>query len=305
MLGAAFAAPKSVETAIGEALGDPEQDAPELFAVRTGRVIGSIVLSFVPGLVMAVVVVVAATASGRAEVLAPLGLPVAFGLASLLWGRLISDFSFTAKQTARGLTLSHGLTTRVAQTIPPGGILALEISQPLMWRPAGWWRMRMNVVGYDNDAMGVFTLLLPVGDVETVRRALWAVAPAMAQPGVWEGVTAAMTKTGPTPGFVGAPQRSRWLDPVTWRRNAVTVTSDALLIRSGAWRRRAVLVLHARLQSIELRQGPLERRLGLASARLYSVVGPVVPYVNHFASADADRLVRDETRRLNAALNGS
>ena len=50
---------------------------------------------------------------------------------------------------------------------------------------------------------------------------------------------------------------------------------DVLLLRRGViWRKLAILPL-ARLQSLALHQGPLDRALGVASARAHTVAGPV------------------------------
>jgi putative membrane protein len=48
-----------------------------------------------------------------------------------------------------------------------------------------------------------------------------------------------------------------------------------VLLRSGALWRRLVVVPLARMQSVEVRQGPLRRMLSLASAELHTVEGPV------------------------------
>jgi putative membrane protein len=298
------APPKSAETLIGEFLGDDDSEAPELFAVPTGRLIGSIALSVGTWATVLVVVtsVVQAVVTGSAGI--ALGsLPVLLGFGLPLWTRFASGFGFNAKQTARGLTLSHGLTTRVSQTIPPGRILAVQLSQGPLWRRLGWWRVVMNVAGYGAESdKQTDPVLVPVAEEETVRRAVWAVAPGLAQPGVWESVTRAMTGQGPTPGFATAPKRSRLLDPLGWRRNGFALTDEALVLRAGALLRRVVLVPHARIQSVEVRQGPLERRLGLAGVAFRSAPGPIDPLIAHLDAGDAVALARGESVRVLAAM---
>lgn len=61
---------------------------------------------------------------------------------------------------------------------------------------------------------------------------------------------------------------------------------------------------HARLQAHGAHQGPLERRLGLASVRLHSTQGPVKPVVRHLAEADALALVNAQQARGSAARRG-
>ncbi|MDR2382023.1 MAG: PH domain-containing protein [Bifidobacteriaceae bacterium] len=299
---------KSTETQLGELLGDPDANVPELFAIPTARVIGSLALSLGLGLVLplaALALVIYLASDG--EFAFAILLPAVLGLGPAVWNRLVSDFGFSAKLTERGLTISHGLTTRTSQTIPPGHILALSLTQGPLWRGLGWWRVRMNVAGYGLEVgTAVRTLLVPVAGVETVRRAIWAVAPGLAQPGAWEAVAAAMVQSGPTPGFVSAPKRSRRLDPLRWRRNAYTSTDEALVLRAGGllWRF-VVIVPHGRIQAVELRQGPLERRLRLADVQFHSALGPVEAALTHLDAQDASRLARVETARLLAAMDAA
>jgi putative membrane protein len=296
---------KSAETRIGELLGDDDAAAPELFAVPTGRLIGSILLSVGTWGAVAYTAgaVTPALAAGSPQVALGL-LPALFGLLVPVWRRFTGGFGFSAKQTPRGLTLSHGLTTRVSQTIPPGRILAVKLSQGFLWRRLAWWRATMNVAGYSLESdQQTNPVLVPVAKEDTIRRAVWAVAPGLAQPGVWEAVTSAMTGKGTTPGFVTAPRRSRLLDPLTWRRNAFAVTDEALILRSGVLIRKVILVPHARIQSIGVSQGPLQRRFDLAAVFFHSAPGLVAPGIDPLATADAAALARGETDRLLAAMD--
>jgi putative membrane protein len=301
-LGAGQFTLKSEETQVGEMLGDADLEAPELFAVPTGRVLGSIMLSVgMWGVPLLIAGIVAAVLPNSPVALGAL-LPWLLGAVASLWSRLTTDFAFTAKQTSRGLTLSHGLTTRVSQTIPPGRILAVQLTQSLPWRGFHWWRAQMNVAGYDSGQSGDGQLLVPVADAETIRRAIWAVAPSLAQDGVWRLIESALTTSGPTPGFSRAPRQACLFDPLTWRRTAYSVTANALILRSGLLIRRVQVVPHARIQAIELSQGPWERRLELANVRFHSARGPISPAIYHLAADDAAQLARGQSQLLLAAM---
>ncbi|MDR1186532.1 MAG: PH domain-containing protein [Bifidobacteriaceae bacterium] len=293
---------KSAETEVGEFLGDADADAPELFAVPTVRVIGVLALSPMTWLMILAIIggVVVLIANGPKN--AFYVVPGLLGLGSYVWSQFIGGFGFSAKQTARGLTLSHGLTTRVSQTIAPGRVVAIELQQGPLWRRLSWWKAQMNVAGYGSDDAEKQSVLVPVGDSETIRRAVWAVAPELAQPGDWELVTAAMTGKGPTAGFTGSPRRARLFDPLAWKRTAFAVTSQMLVLRLGAIWRRATMVPHARIQGLELWEGPWARRRHLASVTINSPKGPVTPVINHLDRADALALMAGESARLNAAL---
>ena len=64
------------------------------------------------------------------------------------------------------LRLRHGLLEHRTQTVPPGRVQAVRLVQPLLWRGAGWWRVRVNVAGYGgrgDDQRDGETSCCPVG----------------------------------------------------------------------------------------------------------------------------------------------
>ena len=91
------------------------------------------------------------------------------------------------------------------------------------------------------------------------------------------------------PAYVVAPPRAVWLSPLVRSRHGYAVTPDALLVRSGRLRRSVEVVPHARIQSLRVRQGPLQRRLGLASVQLLTTPGPADPWVRHLDTGRSRR----------------
>jgi putative membrane protein len=297
--------PKSVETQVGELLGDCDSAAPELFAVPTRRVLMSLAVALSTWAFAIWALAGVALAIWGPPGSAAAALPALLGFGGYLRGRLISDFGFSAKQTERGLTLSHGLTTRVSQTIAPGRVLAVELNQGPIWRHFGWWHAEMSVAGYGNEDSDKQSVLAPIADADTLRRAVWAVAPALAQSGAWELVTSAMNGSGPTPGFTGQPERSRLFDPLAWRRKAFAATDEVLILRGGWLNRTVRFVYHGRVQAIALHQGPWDRRRGLALVQLHLPDGPVAATISHLDQADALALVNKQSDRLNAAMRAT
>ena len=57
--------------------------------------------------------------------------------------------------------------------------------------------------------------------------------------------------------------------------------------RRGRFRRETDVVLHERVQSVRLTQGPLQRRLGLATVHLDTSPGPVHATAAHRPAAEA------------------
>jgi putative membrane protein len=293
----------------------PEAPEHELVQVPVARLVASLALS--GGTVAAVLVLVGV---GVASFLHPAvlfgALPVVLGVASGYWAQFTGGFGFRVAASPDGLRLRHGLLETRAQTVPPGRVQAVQLTQTLMWRSRDWWRLQVNVAGYGAGTEGQAkeTVLLPVATRAEAFRVLSVVLPDLGHPDPVGLLEAGLT--GPSvdgrvdggvdgAGYTGAPARSRWLDPWSWRRHGVAVTGRALLLRSGRWGRRLVLVPHERTQSLGLAQGPVQRRLGLASVVAHSTPGPVAPRVDHLDAATAGRLLMEQAARARAARAGS
>ena len=79
------------------------------------------------------------------------------------------------------------------------------------------------------------------------------------------------------------------------------VTPELLICRGGWLGRSVQLVPHARVQSLTLEQGPLERRLGLANVLVHSSVGAVTPAIRHLDVQVATALIDQEAQRSRIA----
>ncbi|MGL5928830.1 MAG: PH domain-containing protein [Dermatophilaceae bacterium] len=207
------------------------------------------------------------------------------------------NFSLAAGPTA--FRVRHGLTDLRAATIPLHRVQAVEILQPLWWRRFGWWRIRVNVAGVERgqDQSDGQTTLLPVGTLDDALAVLARLGVGPDDPQLHEALSGA----GGEPGWVGSSPRARWLGPLVWRRIGYTLGSRTIVIRSGVLTRRAVLVPHARVQSLAVGQGPLERRLHIANAIVVSTPGPVTARVPNLDQADAERFVVEVAARAREA----
>src|SRR5699024_1653928 len=90
--------------------------------------------------------------------------------------------------------------------------------------------------------------------------------------------------------YHGRPRSSTWLDPITWKRNAHALTGTLSLIRSGRLSRVLEFVPHARVQALTLRQGPVQRRIGVSTIALHISPGPIAPHFVHLPAAEAQHL---------------
>ncbi|WP_407344656.1 PH domain-containing protein [Pengzhenrongella phosphoraccumulans] len=228
--------------------------------------------------------------------------PASFGFVAFYWGRFTREFNFRAAISHDGIGLHHGLLEARSQTVPPGRVQALRLTQGPFWRGPGWWRVEMNVAGYSGaEAQSTENVLLPVGSRDQALVAVWLVLPDLGVTDPRALLAAGMDGTGEDEGFTTMPRRARWLDPFAWRRTGFVVTDRALLIRSGWLIRRLTLVPHERTQSLSLEQGPIQRKLGVASLVVHSTPGPVSPRVPHLQAAVAGELMTEQAARARTA----
>ena len=85
-------------------------------------------------------------------------------------------------------------------------------------------------------------------------------------------------------------RRGRIFRPLTWRRAAVILTDTCVIVRNGRWRRRVAVFPYERIQSLNVRQGPLARRRALASLQLDMVAYEVPTSITNLDAADAKAL---------------
>lgn len=276
--------------------------APEnvLYEVGAGPLIGSLLLT-VPMMVLLVVLVAVMVASAWAiaaqgAVAAPslfAVVPLVVGSGSVLWGRFNAEFAFTAAASPDGIRIRRGLTDSRNQTIPPGRIHAIEIRQPLLWRLTGWYRVTMTQAGNsvkmgkennggNNEAVSA-RVLLPVGSRAQAELAVWMVVKDLGvpDPAAFVDSVFAPTHAGAGAHFTRVPPRARLVDPFVRRRRAYALTDSLFVIRDGWLTRRCALIPLARIQSTHILQGPVERRLDVATVRADLVPGVVSHTARH------------------------
>ncbi|GAA2247803.1 PH domain-containing protein [Herbiconiux moechotypicola] len=258
---------------------DPSLAAPEsVVKIPPGRLIGSLVLSgFTVMVVLAVALLLTTSMLGRREFLAFIVLPGLVAAIGYYVNRFTKTLRYSIAGTPDGIRVGSGLLSTNNDTLPPGRVHAIEVSQPLLWRPAGWWMIRINRAGAAGEATAqASTTMLPVGTIDDARRVLELLVPGMAGSETGRLVDAGLTARRGE-GFTDAPRRARLLRPFSWRRTGFARGEAALLLRGGFVWRRLVVVPLARVQSIRVSQGPVRRGLGLAELTVHTVAGPVRP----------------------------
>jgi putative membrane protein len=223
------------------------------------------------------VTVVALTVSGQWLGLSAI-VPVLFGFGVALFRRFSVNYGFTVSQTPAGMQVRRGLFDLSSQTIALKRVQGVVVTEPLLWRALGWARLDVSIAGYgaggDNDGSAPSTVL-PVGDREVVhglaRHVLGGLEPDAVH-------------------LRPVLRRARWLAPVAYRFFRVGTDEHLVVSREGWFARRTHAAPQARVQSVRITQGPLQRRFGLADVHLDSPPGPVHVRARCRDAAEARRL---------------
>jgi putative membrane protein len=246
-------------------------------------------------LLLAVLVFALSAAFVGGLVVAP-GLPVLIGFGLVVLRRFSGYYGFTVSQTRVGLQVRRGLFDRNTQTITLTRVQGVVISEPVLWRPFGWAKLDVSVAGAggtsETDGGPSATTVMPVADLADVH----ALASHLLR-GHDVDVDADVAAIG----LDLPPTSAKWLDPFGRRFMGVGMGDDLVVSRQGWFTRSTHAVRHARVQSVRLSQGPLQRRLGLADVHVDSPPGPVHVRARHRDATEARRLWEAEERNAKAA----
>jgi putative membrane protein len=255
---------RRARTEAGEAGAPAEAPAPAaeervLTSVPTGRLIVSILISDV-GIVaevMTVALVVGYVVSPRAAAgIVSGGLVWILAVATLVWRRFNQLYRLTVAEGPEGLHLHGGLVALTHEVIRPGRVQAVRLVEPVLWRLLGWCRLELDLAGRQKrkgegqEARGQLRTLLPVGDRALAFELLDRLVPDRPRE------------------LAPAPRRTRWKSPLRYRTLAWGRTDTCVATRSGRLRRVTSWVPLEKAQSLRYVQGPVQRRLRLASVHV-------------------------------------
>lgn len=247
-------------------LGTPAPPRPDRVLARLdlGRLLASLALSTETLWLGGAALALGATFLATGTFAAAGGiLPALAALALTLGRKLTAYYGFTLSDTPAGLQVRRGLTSLSSQTIAPVRIQGMVVAEPLLWRRLGWARLETSVAGYqqgDADLAQGSSTLMPVAPKAEVLAVVRQVL---------EGRDMAAVP------LVRPPRRARMRAPLTAWTLALGQDERLLVSRRGFWVRRTDVVPHARVQSLRITQGPLQRRLRLADVHVDSPPGPV------------------------------
>lgn len=256
-------------------------EAPErtVATVPPARLIAATLLS--PWLLVVLLLMIGgiiATVATDGEISVLYLLPALVGIVPALWGQFNQGYNFRAAMSEDGLRMSYGLLDTRHQTVPPGRVQAVMVTQGIIWRRFGWYKVIVNVAGYGTQE-ALRSTLLPVGTGQDVLNVLGIVLPDPGTDRAAELFDAGIAGSGDAEGFTTSPRSARWLSPFAYRRQGFAVTDTALFSRAGVLIHSLVIIPHERIQGIFLTQGPLNRPLGLTGISLCTTDGPISPRV--------------------------
>ena len=219
-------------------------------------------------------------------------LPFGFGIVLAVWRQFNGEFGTAVATAPDGLRLRSGLVQTTAETIRPGRVQAVRLVEPLLWRAFGLVPARGGR-GRGAPAPGE-----PVGGP----------APARADPGrVARGREQMLARTagrGAAAGAAARPAPARWKAPLTYHFLGWDGDDRYVVASRGRVCRKTTWVPLEKVQSIRWVQGPVQRRLGLASVRLDVAGRRVTASIQDRDAAEAQQILARLPDLARAARSG-
>jgi putative membrane protein len=266
-----------------------------LTTVPTGRLIGSILISDVGILAEAVLVglvVIALLSPAAAVGVASAGAAWIFTALTLVWRCFNQEYRLSLAEAPDGLRLRSGLIALSAETIRPGRVQAVRMVEPLLWRALGWCRLEVDLAGKQRSK----------GEGQAERRPLRAVLPVGSRALAQELLERIVPDRPPVQ--TSPPRRALLKSPLRYRMLAWGHSDSCVVTTSGRIRRVTVWAPLEKVQSLRRVQGPLQRRLHLATVHVDTAGRSVHAAIRDRDTAEADRaltelseLARAERRR--------
>jgi putative membrane protein len=264
-----------------------------LVRVTPQRLIASFLLSsewLIPVMISIIILIVTATLGITPLAIGAL-IPLLIGIVTLIWRRLIGMFNFTLAESPRGLRVTRGLTNLTSQSVPINRIQGVKTSQPLLWRPLGWYRVDIDILGYaqgdsENNESNATTVLLPAATLDEVELAIGRVLP---------GFDLDAIELHPS------PKRARWVRWFDFWTLRYGWDDRSLITEQGWFTHVRDVIPHAKTQSVRVEQGPLQRLLRLAEVHIHTPRGPVNAVAHQLDEQIARELALSQLDRARAA----
>lgn len=174
--------------------------------------------------------------------------------------RFLRNCRFRLTRDGGNLLIERGLTDTSHETVPVDRVTAVSFDEPIMWRRKAWrrvevWTAAVAQAGGGNVVRS--TTALPVGDPAEVALVAAEAVPEL--PAVFA--------------VERPPKRARWRMPVRWKRTGALLDERVFVVRHGLWVNTYVALPYARIQSVRVVQGPIQRLQGLATVHAMTAGG--------------------------------
>jgi putative membrane protein len=208
---------------------------------------------------------------------------VLIGLATGMVRTVLREYGFRLDRTDVGLRRRRGLLTRTDVTLPARRAQAAIVGTGPLRDSLGWRELKLQSLASDEGGGGdhVLAPLAREAEVGTILAELgWRPLPAAIG---WKRVSSAYfwalavglsplllvgallaTTSAPNIAIVGILLAALLLRWRGWRRTLYALDDDRLLVRTGWWRRRTVILPLKRIQSIDLFESFVSRWFGTA-----------------------------------------
>ncbi len=240
---------------------------------------------------------------------------IAIGLAAGVGRTLLRDYRFRLDRTATGLRRRRGLLTLTDVTLPIARAQAAIIGTGPVRGHFGWSDLKLQSLAKDEGTKGDH-VVAPLARDEEIGAILAHIEWRAVEAVEWQKISPAyawsftflvllllvplflQSLIMPWVGLAGlitiaAMIATRWL---AWRRYGYALDDDRLLVRSGWWKRRLLILPLASIQSIDLTESIISRRLGSAALTFGVASG------RGFSSHGIPALPRETARALRGQL---
>jgi putative membrane protein len=264
---------------------EPAAEEHVLGTAETGPLLAAILLeSGWPILILAGLVSgIAVSPATAARVLGGGGFVWAISLVTFLWRRFNQQYRLTVAEAPDGLHLHGGLVALTAEVIRPGRVQAVRLVEPLLWRPLGWCRVEVDVAGRQRRK----------GEGEAQRGQLRTLLP-VARRGVGLELVDRLLPDRPR-ALSPPPRRVLWKSPLRYRALSWGRSETCVATTSGRLRRVTSWVPLQKVQSLRHVQGPVQRRLRLASVHVDTAGKAVYTTLRDRDAAEAATALADLT----------
>jgi putative membrane protein len=238
----------------------PEPVEEKLLAqVDTRHLIVSILISDAGVFAEAVflgLVIIAVVSPHTAGAIVTGGFVWIIGAFTVLWRRFNQLYRQRVLEGPDGLHVRGGLVALTAETIRPGRVQAVRMVEPFVWRLVGWCRVEVDLAGRQRgkgegeSERGQLRMLLPVGSRKLGFELVDRLVPDR------------------PPELSPAPRRVFWKSPLRYRKLAWGRTDTCVATTSGRLRKVSCWVPLEKVQSLRRVEGPVQRRLRLASVHV-------------------------------------